>query len=423
LPATVIVGTQWGDEGKGKVTDVLAEEADMVVRFQGGNNAGHTIVIGEERFALTLIPSGVLNPGVMPIIANGCVVDPRVLLEEMATLQTRGVDTSLVRLSANAHLIMPYHREIDALQERFLGKGQIGTTKRGIGPAYTDKFSRHGIRVQDLFDPKIFRDKLEAVLKEKNKLLTKIYNQLAMDATAIADEYLGYAEQLAPHVADTSLLIYEAIGQDKQVLFEGAQATLLDVDHGTYPFVTSSNPTAGGATIGSGIGPTVIKRVVGVAKAYISRVGSGPFPTELMDDVGEKMVQIGGEYGTVTGRRRRCGWLDTVALRYATRINGLTDIALTKLDVLSEFDRLKVCVAYETDEGRFDEFPRQQRVLYESRPVYEVLPGWAEDISGARSLEDLPQEARDYIAYVEKAAGVPVTMVSVGPQRVATLSL
>ncbi|MEE9183405.1 MAG: adenylosuccinate synthase, partial [Acidimicrobiia bacterium] len=281
MPATVIVGTQWGDEGKGKVTDVLAEEADMVVRFQGGNNAGHTIVIGEERFALTLIPSGVLNPGVMPIIANGCVVDPRVLLEEMATLQSRGVDTSLVRLSANAHLIMPYHREIDALQERFLGKGQIGTTKRGIGPAYTDKFARHGIRVQDLFDPKIFRDKLEVVLKEKNKLLTKIYNQLAMDATAIADEYLGYAEQLAPHVADTSLLIYEALGQDKQVLFEGAQATLLDVDHGTYPFVTSSNPTAGGATIGSGIGPTAIDRVVGVAKAYISRVGSGPFPTEL----------------------------------------------------------------------------------------------------------------------------------------------
>jgi len=422
LPATVIVGTQWGDEGKGKVTDVLAEEADMVVRFQGGNNAGHTIVIGEERFALTLIPSGVLNPGVMPIIANGCVVDPRVLLEEMATLQSRGVDTSLVRLSANAHLIMPYHREIDVLQERFLGKGQIGTTKRGIGPAYTDKFARHGIRVQDLFDPKIFRDKLAVVLQEKNKLLTKIYNQLAMDATAIADEYLGYAEQLAPHVADTSLLIAEALGQDKLVLFEGAQATLLDVDHGTYPFVTSSNPTAGGATIGSGIGPTAIDRVVGVAKAYISRVGSGPFPTELTDDIGEKMVQIGGEFGTVTGRRRRCGWLDTVALRYATRINGLTDIALTKLDVLSEFDPLKVCVAYETDEGRFDEFPRQQRVLYESRPVYEELPGWAEDISGARSLEDLPQEARDYIAYVEKAAGVPVTMVSVGPQRAATLS-
>ena len=423
MPATVIVGTQWGDEGKGKVTDVLAEEVDLVVRFQGGNNAGHTVVIGEERFALTLIPSGVLNPGVMPVIANGCVVDPKVLLEEMAILQSREVDTSLVRLSANAHLIMPYHREIDILQERFLGKGRIGTTKRGIGPAYTDKFARHGIRVQDLFDPKIFRDKLDVVLKEKNQLLTKLYNQPGMDGTAIADEYLGYAEQLAPHVADTSLLISEALGQDKQVLFEGAQATLLDVDHGTYPFVTSSNPTAGGATIGSGVGPTAINRVVGVTKAYISRVGSGPFPTELTDEIGEKMVQIGGEYGTVTGRRRRCGWLDTVALRYATRINGLTDIALTKLDVLSEFDRLKVCVAYETDEGRFDEFPRQQRVLYESRPVYEELPGWAEDISGARSLEDLPPEAKDYIAYVEKAGGVPVTMVSVGPQRAATLSL
>ena len=422
MPATVIVGTQWGDEGKGKVTDVLAEEADLVVRFQGGNNAGHTIVIGEERFALTLIPSGVLNPGVMPIIANGCVVDPGVLLEEMATLQSRGVDTSLVRLSANAHLIMPYHRELDAQQERFLGKAQIGTTKRGIGPAYTDKFARNGIRVQDLYDPRIFRDKLEVVLTDKNRLLTEFYDQPAMDPKSIADEYLGYADQLAPHVADTSLLISEALSQDKYVLFEGAQATLLDVDHGTYPFVTSSNPTAGGATIGSGVGPTAINRVVGVAKAYISRVGSGPFPTELSDEIGEQMVQVGGEFGTVTGRRRRCGWLDIVALRYATRINGLTDIALTKLDVLSEFDRLKVCVAYETGEGRFDEFPRQQRVLYESRPVYEELAGWATDISAVRALEELPQEATDYIAFVEKAAGVPVTMLSVGPQRDATLS-
>ena len=422
MPATVIVGTQWGDEGKGKVTDVLAEHADLVVRFQGGNNAGHTVVIGEERFALTLIPSGVLNPGVMPIIANGCVVDPKVLLEEMATLQSRGVDTSLVRLSANAHLIMPYHRELDVQQERFLGKGQIGTTKRGIGPAYADKFARNGIRVQDLFDSRIFRDKLDVVLKDKNKILTEFYDQPAMDATAIADEYLGYAEQLAPYVADTSLLIFEALGQEKHVLFEGAQATLLDVDHGTYPFVTSSNPTAGAAAVGSGVGPTAIGRVVGVTKAYISRVGSGPFPTELNDEIGEKMVEIGGEFGTVTGRRRRCGWLDVVALRYATRINGLTDIALTKLDVLSEFDRIKVCVAYETDDGRFDEFPRQQRVLYDSRPVYEELPGWASDISGARSWDDLPQEATDYIAYVEKVAGVPVTMVSVGPQRDATLS-
>lgn len=421
MPATVIVGTQWGDEGKGKVTDVLAEEADLVVRFQGGNNAGHTIVIGEERFALTLIPSGVLNAGVMPIIANGCVVDPKVLLEEIATLESRGVDTSLLRLSANAHLIMPYHRELDAQQERFLGEAQIGTTKRGIGPAYTDKYARNGIRVQDLFDSKIFADKLTVVLREKNMLLNELYDQPGMNEKEILDEYLGYAEQLAPHVADTSLLIAEALGQDKQVLFEGAQATLLDVDHGTYPFVTSSNPTAGAAAVGAGIGPTSISRVVGVAKAYISRVGSGPFPTELQDEVGERMVEVGGEFGTVTGRRRRCGWLDTVALRYATRINGLTDIALTKLDVLSEFDRLKVCVAYETDDGRFDEFPRQQRVLYDSRPVYEELPGWATDISAARSLEDLPQEATDYIAYVEKTAGVAVTMVSVGPQRDATL--
>ncbi len=421
MPATVIVGTQWGDEGKGKVTDVLAENADVVVRFQGGNNAGHTIVIGEERFALTLIPSGVLNPGVMPVIAGGCVVDPKVLLEEIATLESRGVDTSLLRLSANAHLIMPYHRVLDAQQERFLGEAQIGTTKRGIGPAYTDKYARNGIRVQDLFDAKILADKLAVTLREKNKLLQALYDQPGMDEKEILDEYLGYAELLAPHVADTSLLISEALGQGKQVLFEGAQATLLDVDHGTYPFVTSSNPTAGAAAVGAGVGPTSITRVVGVAKAYISRVGSGPFPTELDDEVGARMVEVGGEFGTVTGRRRRCGWLDTVALRYATRINGLTDIALTKLDVLSEFDRLKVCVAYETDQGRFDEFPRQQRVLYESRPVYEELPGWATDISAARTLDDLPQEAIDYIAYVEKSAGVPVTMVSVGPQRDATL--
>ncbi|NNJ48398.1 MAG: adenylosuccinate synthase, partial [Acidimicrobiia bacterium] len=315
MPATVIVGTQWGDEGKGKVTDVFAENVDLVARYQGGNNAGHTIVIGDERFALTLIPSGVLNPGVTPVIGNGTVVDPKVLLEEMAALAARDVDVSLVRLSANAHLIMPYHRKIDALQERFLGSGQIGTTKRGIGPAYTDKFSRHGIRVQDLFDPKIFRDKLEAALKEKNKTLVKLYNQLPMDAEAIAAEYLEYGRQLESHVTDTSLLLSEALEAGKEVLFEGAQGTLLDIDHGTYPFVTSSNPTAGGATIGSGVGPTAIDKVVGVTKAYISRVGSGPFPTELDDEIGETMIEVGGEYGTVTGRRRRCGWLDAVALR------------------------------------------------------------------------------------------------------------
>jgi adenylosuccinate synthase len=395
---------------------------DYVVRYQGGNNAGHTIVIGEERFALTLIPSGVLNAGVTPVIGNGTVVDPKVLLEEMAAVSARGVDVSLVRLSANAHLIMPYHRKIDALQERFLGSGQIGTTKRGIGPAYTDKYSRHGIRVQDLFDPKIFRDKLEAALKEKNKVLVKLYNQLPMDASAIAEEYLEYGKKLANHVADTSLLLAHALAAGKQVLFEGAQGTLLDVDHGTYPFVTSSNPTAGGATVGTGIGPTAIDRVVGVTKAYISRVGSGPFPTELDDEIGETMVDVGGEYGTVTGRRRRCGWLDAVALRYAARVNGLTEIALTKIDVLSEFDALRICVAYEADGERFEELPRQQRVLYNCEPIYEDLPGWTVDISDVRSFDDLPPAALSYISRVEEIAGVPVSMVSVGPQRSATLT-
>jgi adenylosuccinate synthase len=422
MPATVIVGTQWGDEGKGKVTDVFADNVDFVVRYQGGNNAGHTIVIGDERFALTLIPSGVLNPGVTPVIGNGTVVDPKVLLEEMAALAARDIDVSLVRLSANAHLIMPYHRKIDALQERFLGSGQIGTTKRGIGPAYTDKFSRNGIRVQDLFDPKIFRDKLEATLKEKNKTLVKLYNQLPMDAETIAAEYLEYGRQLEAHVADTSLLLAEALAAGKEVLFEGAQGTLLDIDHGTYPFVTSSNPTAGGATIGTGVGPTAIDKVVGVTKAYISRVGSGPFPTELDDEIGETMVEVGGEFGTVTGRRRRCGWLDAVALRYATRINGLTEIALTKIDILSEFDTLKICVAYKADGERYEELPRQHRVLYNCEPVYEDLPGWGTDISAAESFDDLPPAALDYIARVEELAGVPVSMVSVGPQRKATLT-
>ncbi|NNF09626.1 MAG: adenylosuccinate synthase [Acidimicrobiia bacterium] len=422
MPATVIVGTQWGDEGKGKITDVFADRADFVVRYQGGNNAGHTIIIGDERFALTLIPSGVLNPGVTPVIGNGTVIDPGVLLEEMATLESRGIDTSLLRVSANAHLIMPYHRKIDALQERYLGSGEIGTTKRGIGPAYTDKYGRHGIRVQDLFDPKIFRDKLAVALKEKNKILVKLYNQLAMDAEEIAAEYLEYGARLTDHVTDTSLLLADALAADKNVLFEGAQGTLLDIDHGTYPFVTSSNPTAGGAAVGSGIGPTALDRIVGVTKAYISRVGSGPFPTELTDEVGATMVEVGGEFGTVTGRRRRCGWLDAVALRYATRVNGLTEIALTKIDVLSEFDTLKICVGYEADGIRFEEMPRQQRVLYQCEPIYEELPGWKQDIGDARSMDDLPPAAREYIERVEKLAGVPVTMVSVGPQRRATLS-
>jgi len=420
VPATIVVGAQWGDEGKGKIANLLAREADMVVRYQGGNNAGHTIVIGSETFALSLIPSGVIYPEVVPVIGNGCVVDPAVLLAEMDALRKRGIDPSRLRLSGNAHLIMPYHRKLDALRERFLGRQRIGTTKRGIGPAYQDKFSRLGIRVQDLFDPKIFRDKVEVVLKEKNRILTKVFNHLPMDPGEIVDEYLGYGARLLPHVADTSLLIWEAIRAGRNVIFEGAQGVLLDIDHGTYPFVTSSNPVAGGALTGAGVGPRDIDRVLGITKAYISRVGSGPFPTELHDEVGEQMVHIGGEYGTVTGRRRRCGWLDAVALRYSVRVSGITELALMKLDVLSAFPTLRIAIGYSSLGERYDEFPRQQRVLYNCSPIYEDLPGWQTDITGVRSLADLPKAARAYVERVEQLGGAPVTIVSVGPDRSAT---
>lgn len=422
MPATIVLGAQWGDEGKGKVTDVFAENASMVVRYQGGNNAGHTIVVGPEKFALSLIPSGVMYPECTPVIASGCVIDPKVLLGEIAMLNGRGVDASRLRISSNAHLIMPYHRKLDAVMERYLGRHMIGTTKKGIGPAYTDKYSRQGIRIQDLFDPKIFRDKLEVTLADKNKLLTRVYNQLPMDAGTIATEYLDYAEALLPYVTDTSLLIWQAIQAGQEVLFEGAQGTLLDIDHGTYPFVTSSSPTAGGAMTGSGIGPKAIDRVVGVAKAYISRVGTGPFPTELFDEIGETMVSVGGEFGTVTGRRRRCGWLDLVALRYSARVNSLTDIFLTKLDILSEFDTLQVGVAYSSHGETYAELPRQQRVLYNCTPVYEELPGWKSDITGVRRFADLPEQARRYIEYIEDQTGVPVGWVSVGPERQQVLT-
>jgi adenylosuccinate synthase len=338
----------------------------------------------------------------------------------MDALRKRGVDPSRLRLSGNAHLIMPYHRTLDALRERFLGRQRIGTTKRGIGPAYQDKFSRLGIRAQDLFDPKIFRDKVEVVLKEKNRILTKVFNHLPMDPGEIVDEYLGYGARLLPHVADTSLLIWEAIRAGRNVIFEGAQGVLLDIDHGTYPFVTSSNPVAGGALTGAGVGPRDIDRVLGICKAYISRVGSGPFPTELHDEVGEQMVQIGGEYGTVTGRRRRCGWLDAVALRYSVRVSGITELALMKLDVLSAFPTLRIAVGYSSLGERYDEFPRQQRVLYNCSPIYEDLPGWQTDITGVRSLADLPKAARAYVERVEQLGGAPVTIVSVGPDRSAT---
>ena len=417
MPATVVVGAQWGDEGKGKITNLLAQDADVVVRYQGGNNAGHTIVIGEETFALSLIPSGVIYPNVTPVIANGCVVDPKVLLDEMKMLTARGIDPGNLKLSGNAHLIMPYHRKLDAAIERFLGKNQIGTTKKGVGPAYTDKYARVGIRVQDLFDPKIFSEKVEAALEEKNKILPRIYNTLPMEPEEIIEEYLGYAERLRPHVTDTSLLLHNAIRDGDEVLFEGAQGTLLDIDHGTYPFVTSSNPTAGGAVVGAGIGPKAIDEIVGVAKAYISRVGTGPFPTELEDEVGDRMIELGGEYGTVTGRRRRCGWLDLVALRYSARVNSLTRIFLTKMDILSAFDTIKVATGYRSHEGDFDEFPSQQSVLYHCEPVYHELPGWGVDISGIREYENLPEEAKAYVEYIQEAIQTPIGWVSVGPER------
>ncbi len=417
MPATVVLGAQWGDEGKGRVTDYFSESADFVVRYQGGNNAGHTIIIGDERYALSLTPSGVMYPACTPVIASGCVVDPKVLLAEMDMLSSRGIDPSRLKVSANAHLIMPYHRKLDAVMERYLGRNQIGTTKKGIGPAYTDKYSRRGIRVQDLFDPKIFRDKVEVALSDTNRLLTRVYNQLPMDAEAVADEYLAYADRLLPYVTDTSLLLWEGLRAGKKVLFEGAQGTLLDIDHGTYPFVTSSNPTAGGASVGSGIGPKDIDQVVGVAKAYISRVGTGPFPTELHDEIGDTMIELGGEYGVVTGRRRRCGWLDLVALRYAVRVNSLTNLFITKLDILSAFDTIKVATAYTSLGERYDDFPRQQRVLYNCAPVYEEFPGWKTDVTGCRDPDDLPKEAKDYLSFIEEAAGVPVSWVSVGPER------
>ena len=420
MPATVVIGAQWGDEGKGKVANLLAQDADVIVRYQGGNNAGHTIVIGDEKFALSLVPSGVIYPSVTPVIGNGCVVDPKVLLDEMDALSARGVDPGELRLSGNAHLIMPYHRKLDAVRERYLGRNQIGTTKRGIGPAYTDKYSRQGVRVQDLFDPGIFEAKLEAALREKNQILSRVYNTLPMDAGPIAEEYLGYAERIAPLVTDASLLVWNAIKADKKVVFEGAQGVLLDIDHGTYPFVTSSNPISGGALTGTGVGPKDIDAVLGIAKAYISRVGSGPFPTELDDEVGERMVQVGGEYGTVTGRRRRCGWLDMVALRYSVRVGGITEIALMKLDVLSGFPTVRIATSYEAGGETFSDFPRQQRVLFDCAPIYEDLDGWEEDISGIRSMDDLPANARRYVERVEELAGVPVTMVSVGPDREAT---
>ncbi|MEU5849303.1 adenylosuccinate synthase [Saccharopolyspora shandongensis] len=422
MPAIVLIGAQWGDEGKGKATDLLGEQAQWVVRYQGGNNAGHTVVLPDgQDFALHLIPSGILTPGVTNVIGNGVVVDPGVLLEELAGLEGRGVDTSRLLVSADAHLIMPYHVAIDRVTERYLGKKQIGTTGRGIGPCYQDKIARVGVRVQDLLDEKILRQKVEAALDIKNQILVKVYNRRALDVDEVVDTVMSQGEQFASRIADTKLLINQALDRGETVLLEGSQGTLLDVDHGTYPFVTSSNPTAGGASAGSGIGPTKINAVIGILKAYTTRVGAGPFPTELTDEAGENLRKQGGEFGVTTGRSRRTGWFDAVIARYATRVNGITDYFLTKLDVLSGLETIPICVAYDVDGERVEEMPMTQTGVHHAVPVYEEMPGWWEDISGARSFDDLPANARAYIERIEELAGARISAVGVGPGRDQTI--
>ncbi|MFI8458880.1 adenylosuccinate synthase [Kitasatospora sp. NPDC085464] len=423
MPALVLVGAQWGDEGKGKATDLLGGSVDYVVRYQGGNNAGHTVVIGDQKYALHLLPSGILSPNVTPVIGNGVVIDPAVLLSELAGLNERGIDTSKLLVSGNAHLITPYHRTLDKVTERFLGKRRIGTTGRGIGPTYADKINRVGIRVQDLFDESILRQKIEAALHDKNQILVKLYNRRTIPADLVVEEYLGYAEKIKPFLADTTLVLDEALKADKVVLLEGGQGTLLDVDHGTYPFVTSSNPTAGGACTGAGIGPTKIDRVIGILKAYTTRVGSGPFPTELFDADGEALRRIGGERGVTTGRDRRCGWFDAVIARYATRVNGLTDFFLTKLDVLTGWEQIPVCVAYEIDGKRVEELPYNQSDFHHAKPIYETLPGWSEDISKAKSFAELPKNAQAYVKALEEMSGAPISAIGVGPGRDETIQI
>ncbi|MGH3322917.1 MAG: adenylosuccinate synthase [Streptomyces sp.] len=423
MPALVLLGAQWGDEGKGKATDLLGGSVDYVVRYQGGNNAGHTVVVGDQTYALHLLPSGILSPDCVPVIGNGVVVDPAVLLSELSGLNARGVDTSKLLLSGNAHLIAPYHTEVDKVTERFLGKRKIGTTGRGIGPAYADKINRTGIRVQDLFDESILTQKVEAALDFKNQVLAKLYNRRAIRTEQIVEELLGYADELRGFVADTTLILNNAVDEGKVVLMEGGQGTLLDVDHGTYPFVTSSNPTAGGACTGSGVGPTKLSRVIGILKAYTTRVGAGPFPTELLDADGEALRSIGGERGVTTGRDRRCGWFDAVIARYATRVNGLTDFFLTKLDVLTGWERIPVCVGYEIEGRRVDELPFSQSDFHHAKPVYEFLPGWSEDITKAKSFDDLPKNAQGYVKALEEMSGAPISAIGVGPGRDETIQI
>lgn len=417
MPAVVVVGTQWGDEGKGKATDQLGQDVDYVVKFNGGNNAGHTVVIDGEKFAFHLLPAGVLTPGVVPIIGNGVVVDLEVLFNEIAEIEARGKDASSLRISANAHIIPSYNRVLDRTTERFLGARQLGTTGRGIGPTYADKMNRVGIRVQDLFDESILRQKVHSALDQKNGLFLKVFNRPAIDPDEVADELLSYAERVRSMVIDCSLVLNDALDAGKTVLFEAGQATMLDIDHGTYPFVTSSNPSAGGACVGSGIGPTRISHAVGIIKAYTTRVGAGPFPTELFDESGEYLRETGHEYGVVTKRPRRCGWFDGVVAEYATRINGFTDMFVTKLDVLTGIKEIPVCVAYEVDGKRFDHMPESQSDFHHAKPIYEMLPGWTEDITGARTFDELPENAQNYMKRLEELCGTRVSYIGVGPGR------
>ncbi len=421
MPAVVFVGAQWGDEGKGKATDALGSRVDYVVKFNGGNNAGHTVVIDGEKYALHLLPSGILTPGCTPVIGNGVVIDLGVLFQEIDALEARGIDTSALLVSSAAHIIAPYHRTIDNVTERFLGKRKIGTTGRGIGPAYADKISRVGVRIGDLFDADLLREKVEGALEQKNHLLVKVYNRRAITVDQVVDELLTHAERLRPMVTDTALVLNEALNRGETVVFEGGQATMLDVDHGTYPFVTSSNATAGGACTGTGVGPTRIDRVVGVAKAYITRVGEGALPTELFDAAGERLRSVGHEYGTTTGRPRRCGWYDAVVARYASRINGLTDVVLTKLDVLTGLERIPVCVAYDVMGVRHRDLPVDQAAFAVAVPVYEEFEGWTEDITGARRFEDLPAAAQRYVLAIEQESGCRISAIGVGPGREALI--
>ncbi|MEX2405943.1 MAG: adenylosuccinate synthase [Actinomycetota bacterium] len=422
MPASIVVGTQWGDEGKGKATDYLADRMDFVVRYQGGNNAGHTILAEGHTLKLQLIPSGILYPHLTSVIADGVVVDPRVLLAEMDGLSAVGIDPSRLVVSGNCHMIMPYHLELEKVTERFLGKNALGTTKRGIGPAYGDKAARIGLRIQDLFDEKIFRAKLEIVLREKNLVLTRVYGRLPLTSDLILDDYLRYAERLRPHVADTSRLIHDGLRAGKNVLLEGAQGTMLDLDKGTYPFVTSSNPVAGYALASVGIGPREVERVIGITKAYVTRVGAGPFPTEDTGPEGERLGERGREFGTVTGRKRRCGWFDAVIARYAARVNGLTELFVTKLDVLSGFESVKVCTAYRADGSLYEDVPAHQSLFHAAEPVYEELEGWDEDLGQAREFAELPAAARKYLDRLQGLVGVPIGVVSVGPGREQSLS-